>query len=59
MHCTSCALNIEWELEDVGAKAKCNYTTEVLEIEADFSKLSEEKIQKVIHDLGYSIVKTE
>jgi Cu+-exporting ATPase len=59
MHCASCAMNVEWELEDKGAKAKCNFAKEILEVEADFKKISDEEIEKTVESLGYKLVKTE
>lgn len=56
MHCTSCAMNIEWELEDAGVKAKCNYAKEELEVEFDGNKASEEKIKAAVEKAGYKIM---
>lgn len=53
MHCTSCAMNIEWELEDKGLKAKCDYAKQVLEVEFDLDK--ETEIKKTITGLGYTL----
>lgn len=53
MHCTSCAMNIEWELEDKGIKAKCNYAQEILEID---SPPNIEQLKKIISDLGYQLL---
>jgi len=52
-------MNVEWELEDKGAKAKCNFAKEILEVEADFKKISDEEIEKTVESLGYKLVKTE
>lgn len=56
MDCTSCAMIIESDLEDVGAKAHCNYAKETLDIEFDDQKLSEEKIRQLVKASGYEIV---
>lgn len=48
-------MSIEWELEDKGAKAKCNFAKQILEIEADFEMLTEGDIQKTIEALGYKL----
>lgn len=53
MHCTSCAMNIEWELEDRGMKAKCDYAKQILEVEFDSKK--EPEIKKAIAGLGYTL----
>lgn len=55
MHCTSCAMNIEWELEDHGVKAKCNYAKQTLEVEYPDQKISPEQIKKLVGGLGYSL----
>ncbi len=56
MHCTSCALNIEWELEDKGVAAKCDYALEVLEIEKSDENISEEEIKSTVAKLGYTLL---
>ncbi len=53
MHCTSCAMNIEWELEDKGMKAKCDYAKQILEVEFELDK--EEEIKKIVNKLGYQL----
>lgn len=56
MHCTSCAFNIDGELEDtVGVKqANTNYAKAQTEVEFDLEKISEEEIIKIIKKVGYS-----
>lgn len=55
MHCTSCALSIEMDLEDIGVKARCNFIKEILEVEFDEKKLSEGDVKKTLVQAGYSI----
>ncbi len=55
MHCTSCALLIESDLEDVGVKATCNYAKQTLEVEFDEKKIGEKKITEVVAAAGYQI----
>ncbi len=55
MDCTSCAMVIESDLEDVGVKAKCNYAKQVLEIEDDGGK-KEEEIKKIVKNSGYELL---
>lgn len=55
MHCTSCALMIESDLEDAGVKAHCNYAKETLEVEFDEKKVSEKEISEVVAKSGYQI----
>lgn len=54
MDCTSCAMMIESDLEDIGLKANCSFAKATLEVE-DSENFDEEKIKKVITDLGYRI----
>jgi len=55
MHCTSCAMNIDFDLEDLdGVKsAKTNYAKEVCEVEYDSSKISLENLKQSIDKSGY------
>lgn len=56
MHCTSCAMLIEGELEDRGARAACNYAKQVVEVEFDPDKLTEDDIKKAVAVAGYNLV---
>lgn len=57
MHCTSCSMVIEGELEDqLGVKAACNYAKQTAEVEFDEKSVSEKQIIKVIRDRGYEVV---
>jgi len=58
MHCTSCAMNIDGELEDTeGVKeAKTNYAKQQTEVEFDQEKIKEEKIIEIIKKLEYDAV---
>ena len=53
MHCTSCALMIESDLEDAGVKAKCHYARQTLEVEFDEKQIGEKDIKQVIATSGY------
>lgn len=55
MHCTSCAMVIEGELEHAGVAARCNYVRETLEVEFDPSNVSEKKIRSIVVDAGYTL----
>lgn len=55
MHCTSCAMVIEGELEDVGVKARCNYVKQTLEVEFDPKKVSERGIKDTVSRAGYQL----
>lgn len=56
MHCPSCAMLIEGELEDRGAKARCSYTKEIVEVEYEPTKLSDAEIKKIVTAAGYTVV---
>lgn len=56
MHCASCAMDIDGELEDNGVEeSKTSYAKSVTEIKFDPGKISEEKITEIINKLGYSV----
>jgi Cu+-exporting ATPase len=56
MHCTSCAINIDGELEDTeGIKeANTNYAKAVTEVQFDTDKLTHEGIVSIIKRVGYT-----
>jgi len=56
MHCTSCALLIESDLEDAGVKATCSYAKQTLTVEFDETKIGEKNIKDVVAKAGYQIV---
>ncbi|QQG43571.1 MAG: heavy-metal-associated domain-containing protein [Candidatus Daviesbacteria bacterium] len=58
MHCSSCALTIDMNLEDLeGVKAaKTSYAKGETEIEFDPNKLDEQQILATIKKSGYSAV---
>ena len=54
MHCTSCAMNIDFDLEDLGVKSsKTSYAKQECEVEFNEEKLNEETIIKTIEKTGY------
>lgn len=55
MHCTSCAMNIDGELEDTdGVKnSNTNYAKQHTEVEFDEEKLDETQIIEIIKKVGY------
>lgn len=56
MHCSSCAINIDFDLEDLeGVKsAKTSYARQECEVEFDPEKLEEKKILETIKKTGYT-----
>ena len=55
MHCVSCAMLIEGELEDRGVKASCNYARSEVAVEYDSGKLEEKEIHEAVKALGYTL----
>lgn len=58
MHCVSCAINIDGELEDTEGiqEAKTNYAKQQTEVTFDPEKISEKKIVEIIKEVGYTAV---
>lgn len=58
MHCSSCALTIDMDLEELDGikKAQTSYAKAETEIEFDTNKVSEEKILETIQKSGYKVV---
>lgn len=55
LHCVSCSMTIEGELEDIGVAAKCNYARQVVEVEFDPGKVGEKEIIAAIQNSGYKV----
>jgi P-type Cu+ transporter len=55
MHCSSCAMNIDFDLEDIkGVKsAKTSYARQETEIEFDENEVSSKLLLDKIKDIGY------
>jgi len=58
MHCTSCAMSIDGDLEDTeGIKqSRTNYAKQEAEVEFDDEKTSPKKIIEIVKKTGYSAV---
>ncbi len=58
MHCSSCALTIDMDLEDLeGVKeAKTSYAKAETEIECDQGKISDKLILETIKNSGYTAI---
>lgn len=56
MHCTSCSITIDGDLEDVGGvkKANTSYAKALTEVEFDPNKIGEKDILKIIKKAGYT-----
>ena len=58
MHCNSCVMNIEFDLEDVeGVKsARASLVKQECEVEFDPSKVTQKKLIQTIKETGYTVV---
>ena len=58
MHCSSCAMNIDFDLEDLdGVKSvKTSYARQVCEVEFDEKKISNQAIIQTIKKTGYTVI---
>lgn len=58
MHCTSCAMCIDMDLEDLEGVCNCktSYAKAETEVEFDPEKVSEEQILQTIKKSGYEVV---
>ena len=56
MHCTSCSMNIDFDLEDLSGvkKAQTSYAREECIVEFDEKKVKIESLFKTIEKTGYS-----
>ena len=57
MHCTSCAMSIDGELEDTeGIKeSNTNYAKSQTEVEFDPEKINDKAIRDIIRKVGYQV----
>lgn len=47
---------IESDLEDANVKANCSYAKELLEVEFDEEKVTDEEIRNIVKVSGYTLV---
>ena len=59
MHCSACAMNIDFDLEEIAGIKKVNtkYASEICEVEFDENKITEIEIIKKVNDIGYKAKK--
>lgn len=57
MHCVSCAMAIDFRLEDLQGviKSTTNYAKQACEVEYDAEIISIQEIITIIQDMGYSV----
>lgn len=54
MHCVSCAMLIEGELEDRGIVGTCSYAKGIVEVE-DTGAVRDETVKEAVEAAGYSL----
>lgn len=47
---------IEGELEDIGANARCNWVSQVVDVEYDDTKIHDNDIKDAVSRAGYAVV---
>lgn len=55
MHCSSCALLIEGELEDRGIIGTCSYARQTVEVESDDTKKTDTAVKEAVEAAGYRL----
>lgn len=55
MHCTSCAMVIESDLEDSGIQAVCSYAKQSLQVEYDENSVSDSQVREIVKNSGYTL----
>ena len=57
MHCTSCSISIDGDLEDTeGVKrARTSYAKALTEVEFDPASVSEKQLKEIIRKTGYTV----
>ena len=58
MHCSSCALTIDMDLEDLDGvnKAQTSYARQECEVEFNPDKVDDKKLIQTINKTGYTVV---
>lgn len=56
LHCASCPLCIEGELEDIGVTACCNYAKQFVDVEYNGKLITSKQIIGVILKAGYTVI---
>jgi copper chaperone CopZ len=56
LHCASCCLVIEGELEDIGVQSKCDFVKQTAEVEYNPAEIDDKKIARTIEKQGYKVI---
>jgi len=58
MHCTSCSMNVDGEMEELDGviSSTTSYAKQTSIVEYDPNKVNLKQLQKVITDLGYKVI---
>lgn len=55
MHCSSCAMLIEGELEDRGIMGRCSFAKQTVEVFGNSDKNIDKKVKEAVEGAGYSL----
>ncbi len=55
MHCSSCAMLIEGELEDRGISGRCSYAKQTVEVESDDTEKTDTAVKQAVEAAGYRL----
>lgn len=55
MHCSSCAMLIEGELEDRGIAGRCSYVKQAVEVEAEDTGQTDAVVKEAVEAAGYHL----
>ncbi len=55
MHCASCAMLIEGELEDRGIMGRCSYAKQTVEIESESTRQIDPVVKEAVEAAGYHV----
>lgn len=55
MHCASCAMLIEGELEDRGIVGRCSFAKQTVEVEGVNDRDMDKKVKEAVEGAGYSL----
>lgn len=58
MHCVSCAMNIDGNLEDTPGviKAETNFARSLTKVSFDSEEITSEELKKIIEETGYTVI---
>lgn len=55
MHCASCAMLIEGELEDRGIVGRCSFAKQTLEVDTEDGQAPDKAVKEAVEAAGYQL----